>query len=103
MNILSFIKFLLTFVSHIGPTNIPPLEAMYSGCPVICSNIYAMKTQLRGAALMVNPNSYFDIYKKIKIILESKKIQKKIIGKGYQIIKRKKKEQNIYNILKNFL
>ena len=49
---------------------------MYSGCPVICSNIYAMKTQLRGAALMVNPN-FTDIYKKIKIILESKKIQKK--------------------------
>ena len=62
---------------------------MYSGCPVICSNIYAMKTQLRGATLLILPNSYFDIYKKLKINLESKKFKKKIIGKGYQIIKKR--------------
>jgi len=40
-----------------GPTNIPPLEAMKSGCPSAVSNIYAMPEQTRGAALLFDPES----------------------------------------------
>ena len=68
---------LLSYVSFCGPTNIPPIEAMYCGCPVVCSNVYGMKQQVGNAALMINPKSYKDIYKKIKTVLNNKRIKKK--------------------------
>jgi glycosyltransferase involved in cell wall biosynthesis len=42
------------YVSLIGPTNIPPLEAMAAGCPLIVSDVYAMPEQVGDAALVVN-------------------------------------------------
>ena len=44
-----------------GPTNIPPLEAMRSGCPSAVSNIYAMPEQTKGAALLFDPESVEDM------------------------------------------
>ncbi len=41
--------------SIFGPTNIPPLEAMYVGCPVAVSNLYAMPEQVGDAGLLFNP------------------------------------------------
>ena len=42
--------------TFLGPTNIPPIEAMSLGCPVAVSNIYGMPEQLGDAALYFNPN-----------------------------------------------
>ena len=42
---------LTSFVSYCGPTNIPPLEAMYTGCPLVCSNVYGMKDQIKNGGL----------------------------------------------------
>ena len=56
------------FVSLIGPTNIPPLEAMAVGSPLIVSNIYAMPEQVGDAALLVDPNSAEDIADKIELL-----------------------------------
>lgn len=47
----------LVMPSYFGPTNIPPLEAMISGCPVAVSDIYAMREQLGDAALYFDPSS----------------------------------------------
>lgn len=44
----------LAFVSLIGPTNIPPLEAMALGCPLICSDAYAMPEQVGSGGLLVD-------------------------------------------------
>ena len=38
-----------------GPTNIPPIEALWLGCPMGVSNIYAMHEQLQDAALYFDP------------------------------------------------
>jgi glycosyltransferase involved in cell wall biosynthesis len=51
----------LVMPTYLGPTNIPPLEAMICGCPVAVSGIYAMKEQLGSAALYFDPNSVGDI------------------------------------------
>lgn len=40
-----------------GPTNIPPLEAFVTGCPVACSGIYAMPEQVGDAALLFDPSA----------------------------------------------
>lgn len=44
-----------------GPTNIPPVEAIYSRCPVAVSNIGAMPQQIGDAGLTFNPASITDI------------------------------------------
>lgn len=46
----------LVFPSFFGPTNIPPLEALALGCPVIVSDIYAHREQLGNNAIYFNPN-----------------------------------------------
>lgn len=44
----------LTMASFFGPTNMPPMEAMHIGCPVICTDLAGHREQLGDAAL------YFD-------------------------------------------
>ena len=38
-----------------GPTNIPPIEAMWLGCPLAVSDIYAMPDETKDAALYFDP------------------------------------------------
>lgn len=45
----------LVMPTFFGPTNIPPLEALSLGCPVIVSGIYGMPEQCGDAALYFNP------------------------------------------------
>jgi glycosyltransferase involved in cell wall biosynthesis len=45
----------LTYVSLFGPENLPPLEAMALGCPVVAADVPGAKEQLGDAALRVPP------------------------------------------------
>lgn len=45
----------LVMPTFFGPTNIPPLEALALGCPVIVSEIYGMPEQCGDAGLYFNP------------------------------------------------
>jgi len=45
----------LIMPTFFGPTNIPPLEAFATGCPVAISGIYAIPDQLGDAALLFDP------------------------------------------------
>ncbi len=47
----------LVMPTFFGPTNIPPLEAMALGCPVLISGTYAMPEQCGDAAIYFDPNS----------------------------------------------
>ena len=45
--------------SYVGPTNMPPLEAMTLGCPVICTDLSGHQEEMQDAALYFdakNPN-----------------------------------------------
>lgn len=44
----------LAYVSLCGPENLPPLEAMALGCPVVASDIPGAREQLGDAALLVD-------------------------------------------------
>lgn len=44
-----------------GPTNIPPLEAFATGCPLAVSDVYAMPEQVGDAALLFDPRSETEI------------------------------------------
>jgi len=47
----------LVMPTFYGPTNIPPLEAFVTGCPVAISGIYGMPEQVGDAALLFDPES----------------------------------------------
>jgi glycosyltransferase involved in cell wall biosynthesis len=51
----------LVMPTYYGPTNIPPLEAFVSGCPVAISGIYGMPEQVGDAALLFDPDSIEEI------------------------------------------
>ena len=77
----------LAFPSLFGPTNIPPLEAMVLGAPVLCSNLFSMPEQVGDAGLLFDPFSIEDMAEKIYKVWTDEKLRQELIKKGYQRVK----------------
>jgi glycosyltransferase involved in cell wall biosynthesis len=99
----------LVFVSLIGPTNIPPMEALLLGCPVIVSNVYAMPEQIKGAGLLVDPYNPIDIANNMKRIWVDDVLCEELVKKGLKVVEsygqedfNKKLEATIMDVYKNF-
>lgn len=56
----------LVMASHFGPTNMPPIEAMELGCPVVCSDLGGHKEILGENALYFNSYDSHSIYLTLK-------------------------------------
>lgn len=76
----------LVMPTFFGPTNIPPLEAIFLERPVAVSDVYGMKDQLQDASLYFNPNDIADIAEKIKILLLDMEKRKQLIDNGKKLI-----------------
>ena len=74
----------LVMPTFFGPTNIPVLEALYLGVPVLCSDIYAMPEQVGDAGLFFNPESVEDIADKIRLIWTDDSLRKELIEKSHK-------------------
>lgn len=74
----------LVYPSLFGPTNIPPIEAMILGTPVICSNLFSMPEQIGNAGLLFNPFKVKDIAEKIYRIWIDRDLRQELIIKGYR-------------------
>lgn len=88
--------------SYFGPTNIPPLEAMALGCPVVVSNKYAMPEQVGEAGLSFNPDLPEEIAECIKQVWTDEGLRERMIKKGYQRINswnRKHFKQRVLKII----
>jgi len=77
----------LVYPSLFGPTNIPPLEAMLLGTPVICSKLFSMPDQIGNAGLFFNPFEVKDMADKIYKIWVDKDLRSDLIRKGYIKVK----------------
>jgi len=77
----------LVLPTLVGPTNIPPLEAMFLGTPVACLNLFEMPNQMGDAALLFNPFEVEDISEKIYKIWTDERLRKELIRKGHKRIK----------------
>lgn len=77
----------LIMPTFFGPTNIPVLEAMFLGVPVLCSNIYAMPNQVGDAALLFDPENIEDMADKIFRIWTDGELRQHIIRKGKDRVK----------------
>jgi glycosyltransferase involved in cell wall biosynthesis len=72
----------LTFVSLLGPNNLPPIEAVLLDCPVIISNIPGHIEQMEDAALAVNATDPIEIGNAVIKLLTNPEFRKSLISKG---------------------
>jgi glycosyltransferase involved in cell wall biosynthesis len=72
----------LVMPTYYGPTNIPPLEAFASGCPVAVSGIYGMPEQVGDAALLFNPDSVAEIADCIRKLWADDRLCAELAEKG---------------------
>lgn len=58
----------LIMASYFGPTNMPPIEALSLGCPVICSDISGHREIMEDAALYFKPQDSVALLKCMRIV-----------------------------------
>jgi glycosyltransferase involved in cell wall biosynthesis len=77
----------MVFPTFLGPTNMPPLEAISMGCPIAVSDIYAMPELLAQSALYFDPKSP-DSIAGILVELEKEEVRHDLVKNG-RILKHK--------------
>jgi glycosyltransferase involved in cell wall biosynthesis len=77
----------LVYPSLAGPTNLPPVEAMVLGTPVLCSDLFSMPEQVGDAGLLFDPFSTEDMAEKIYTIWTNDNLRQELVQKGYEKIK----------------
>jgi glycosyltransferase involved in cell wall biosynthesis len=66
---------------------LPPLEAMASGTPVITSSVSSLPEVVGKAAMVVNPQSVFDIARGIREVLFDPELRQRLIAAGHQQVR----------------
>lgn len=61
---------------------LPPLEAMASGTPVVCSNSTSLPEVVGDAAMIVNPDNVFDIARGVREVLLDTALRQDLIRRG---------------------
>ncbi len=72
----------LVYPSFLGPNNLPPLEALALGCPVIASNIEGHIEQLGDKVLYADPNSENSLVEMIIKLLDDNSLRNNLIENG---------------------
>lgn len=75
--------FVFVYPSLYEGFGIPPLEAMASGCPVLVSDIPALRETCGEAALYCNGNDFNDIKDKLELLVKQDGLRNDLIDKGY--------------------
>lgn len=74
----------LVFPSFAEYTNIPVVEAMVIGTPIVCSNTFSMPEQINNAGLLFDPFNEEDIAQKILKIWTNKNLRLELVENGYK-------------------
>jgi glycosyltransferase involved in cell wall biosynthesis len=72
----------LTYVTFFGPENLPTLEALASGCPVVASEVAGVREQLGEAALIVDPKEPEQIAAAVVRIRNEPGLRERLIDAG---------------------
>lgn len=75
----------LTMASFFGPTNMPPIEAMHIGCPVICSDIAGHREISGDATLYFDAKNADSIFKCMEQVIVSRDKYAETISKQAKI------------------
>ena len=74
---------MLAYVSLCGPENLPPLEALAVGCPVLASSVSGSQEQFGDAVLFCDPHNSQDISDKIYQLHLDNNLKIQLVNKGY--------------------
>jgi glycosyltransferase involved in cell wall biosynthesis len=74
----------LVYPSFFGPENLPPLEAMALGVPVIAANMPGVNEQLGNHALLFNPADENEMAKHIHTIYSDATLRNEMIQRGHR-------------------
>ncbi len=88
-NLLSVLysnAFAMVMPTFFGPTNLPVIEAFYTGCPVIGSNIQGMKEMIGEAGIFIDPWDVDSISNGIMKLYSENSLRQKLIAKGKEYI-----------------
>jgi len=88
----------LVFPSLFGPTNIPPLEAMILGTPVLCSNLFSMPEQVGNAGFLFDPFNVEDMAEKLYKVWTDEDLRQTLVERGYK----KAKDMTLENYAKRW-
>ncbi len=72
----------LVYASAVGPDNLPPLEAMSLGCPVITADVPGAREQLGDAAVYFAPTSERQLAERLKMLLGNESLRERLISAG---------------------
>lgn len=75
----------LVYPSLIGPDNLPPLEAMALGCPVLSGALSGSKEQFGDAALLFDPTNPLHIADCMLTIYRDPGLRVRLINNAYQL------------------
>jgi glycosyltransferase involved in cell wall biosynthesis len=87
--------FALTFVSFFGPENLPPLEAMSLGCPVLLSDIPGVRTLFGEAPILVDPRDEHSIAAGIKRVRDEPEQRNRNIAAGRHLALRNTRQDYV--------
>jgi len=76
----------MTFASMMGPDNLPPLESMALGCPVVSAAFNGAREQMGDAALFFDPLDANDAVAKIAA-LSDPNLRQQLIANGQELVK----------------
>jgi glycosyltransferase involved in cell wall biosynthesis len=82
---------------------IPPLEAMASGTPVLCSYTSSLPEVIGDAALTFNPYNDNEILRAMQTIVENEPVRNSLINKGKQQIRKFSWERSAKETLQIYL
>jgi len=72
----------LVYPSYFGPENLPPLEAMALGLPVIAANMPGVNEQLGENALFFDPEDEKELAAHVLSVLNDKDLRENLVDKG---------------------
>jgi glycosyltransferase involved in cell wall biosynthesis len=73
----------LAFASFFGPDNLPPLEAMALGCPVVAADVPGAREQLGDAALFADPRAPEAIAAALATLLTDQAAAAALVERGH--------------------
>ncbi len=76
----------LVMPTFFGPSNLPPLEALHFGRPVVTSNIPGMPEQMGDSALLVDPRSSREIADAMLKLWRDEALGKDLVERGRKLL-----------------
>lgn len=89
----------LVYLTFFGPENLPPLEAMALGCPVVASRVSGSEEQLGSAALLVDPRRPDEAADAIASLYRDRPLRESLIARGRERAPRYTAEDFVRGVL----